>query len=70
MRMTEFFDYINRKNKPSKKETDELYSHLNIEYEEVLKDDKKIMQLTKNCQKYEEIRKKRNNRKEEYFNGE
>ena len=59
MRATEFFDYINRKNKPSKKETDELYSHLSIEYEEVSKDGKKVKQLTKRCQKYEEIRKRR-----------
>jgi len=56
MRVTEFFDYINRKNKPLKKETDELYSHLSIEYETIEKDGKKIIRLTKKCQKYEDIR--------------
>ena len=58
MRATEFFDYINRKNKPSKKETDEEYVHLSIEYEEVLKNGRKVKQLTKRCEKYEDIRKR------------
>ena len=61
MRTTEFIDYINRKNKPSKKETDELYSHLSIEYQTIEKDGKKITRLTKQWQKYEDIRKKLQN---------
>ena len=63
MRATEFFDYINRNNKPSKKETDLEYSHLFIEYEDVMKDGKTKRQLTKKCQKYEDIRKISENKK-------
>ena len=59
MRATEFLNYINRKNKPSKTETDENYTHLNCnEYEEVLVDGKKVKRLTKQSQKYEDIRKR------------
>ena len=58
MRATEFFDYINRKNKPSESEIDSEYSHLSINYEIVIKNGKKKKQLTKQCQKYEDIRKK------------
>ena len=58
MRATEFFDYINRKIKPSKDETDEIYTHFTCnEYEEVLVDGKKVKRLTKQSQKYEDIRK-------------
>ena len=52
MRATEFLNYINKKNKLSKKETDENYSHLTCnEYEEVLKDGKIVKRLTKQSQK-------------------
>ena len=58
MRATEFFDYINRKIKPSKDETDEIYTHFTCnEYEEVYVDGKKVKRLTKQSQKYEDIRK-------------
>ena len=58
MRATEFFDYINRKIKPSKNETDEIYTHFTCnEYEEVYVDGKKVKRLTKQSQKYEDIRK-------------
>ena len=58
MRATEFIDYINRKKKPSKEETDLEYYHLSIEYEDVIKDGKMRRQLTKKCQKYEDARKR------------
>ena len=58
MRATEFLNYINKKNKPSKGETDENYTHFTCnEYEEVLVDGKKVKRLTKQSQKYEDIRK-------------
>ena len=58
MRATEFLNYINKKNKPSKDETDENYTHFTCnEYEEVLVDGKKVKRLTKQSQKYEDIRK-------------
>ena len=59
MRITEYIDYINRKNKPSKKETNEEYTHFSIKYEKVLKNGKEVTQLTKESQKYEDIRKQK-----------
>ena len=57
MRATEFLNYINKKKKPSKDETDE-YTHFTCnEYEEVMVDGKKVKRLTKQSQKYEDIRK-------------
>ena len=57
MRATEFLNYINKKRKPSKDETDE-YTHFTCnEYEEVMVDGKKVKRLTKQSQKYEDIRK-------------
>tara|TARA_R100001594_G_scaffold44620_2_gene77084 strand:- start:1882 stop:2076 length:195 start_codon:yes stop_codon:yes gene_type:complete len=57
MRATEFLNYINKKKKPSKDETDE-YTHFTCnEYEEVIVDGKKVKRLTKQSQKYEDIRK-------------
>ena len=59
MRATEFLHYINKKKKPSKSETDENYTHFTCnEYEEVIIDGKKVKRLTKQSQKYEDIRKK------------
>ena len=56
MRATEFLNYINKKKKPSKDETDE-YAHFTCnEYEEVMVDGKKVKRLTKQSQKYEDIR--------------
>ena len=63
MRATEFLHYINKKNKPSKDETDVDYTHFTCnEYEEVIIDGKKVKRLTKQSQKYEDIRKKINNK--------
>ena len=57
MRATEFLNYINKKKKPSKDETDE-YTHFTCnEYEEVMVDGNKVKRLTKQSQKYEDIRK-------------
>ena len=61
MRATEFLNYINKKKKPSKDETDENYTHFACnEYEKVIVDGKKVKRLTKQSQKYEDIRKKLN----------
>ena len=64
MRATEFLNYINKKRKPSKDETDE-YTHFTCnEYEEVMVDGKKVKRLTKQSQKYEDIRKQISKEKE------
>ena len=64
MRATEFLNYINKKKKPSKDETDE-YTHFTCnEYEEVMVDGKKVKRLTKQSQKYEDIRKQISKEKE------
>ena len=58
MRATEFLNYINKKNKPSKDETDEKYTHFTCnEYHWVMKKGKKVIKLNKQSQKYEDIRK-------------
>ena len=57
MRATEFLNYINKKKKPSKDETDE-YTHFTCnEYYYVMKKGKKVLKLNKQSQKYEDIRK-------------
>lgn len=57
MRATEFLNYINKKRKPSKDETDE-YTHFTCnEYYYVMKKGKKVLKLNKQSQKYEDIRK-------------
>ena len=64
MRATEFLNYINKKKKPSKDETDE-YTHFTCnEYEEAIVDGKKVKRLTKQSQKYEDIRKQISKEKE------
>ena len=61
MRATEFLNYIKKKKKPSKNETDENYTHFACnEYYWVMKKGKKVIKLTKQSQKYEDIRKKIN----------
>jgi alanine racemase len=61
MRATEFLNYIKKKKKPSKNETDENYTHFACnEYEKVTVNGKKVKRLTKQSQKYEDIRKKIN----------
>ena len=58
MRATEFLNYINKKKKPSKDETDEDYTHFTCnEYEWVMEKGKKVKKLNKQSQKYEDIRK-------------
>ena len=57
MRATEFLNYINKKRKPSKDETDEKYTHFTCEYYYVMKKGKKVLKLNKQSQKYEDIRK-------------